>query len=126
MPAFFSGISFWSLILLSAGICFLVGEIFHPGFGLPGILGILALGLDILISARTFAQGLLMTAIAAVIVLVIFLIGTSLIGRGRLPKKLVLREENGSEEGFVSGDGDGAVPGQPGKALTVLRPAGIA
>ena len=126
MPAFFSGISFWSLILLIAGVGFLVGEIFHPGFGLPGILGILALGLDILISARTFAQGLLMTAIAAVLVLVIFLIGASLFSAGKLPKKLVLQDENGSVEGFVSGDGEGAKEGDAGRALTVLRPSGIA
>ena len=126
MPEFFSGISLWSLILLIAGIGFLVGEIFHPGFGLPGILGLLALALDILISARTLAQGLLMTAIAAVIVLVIFLIGASLINTGKLPKKLVLQDENGSGEGFISGDGEGAQPGQTGRAVTVLRPAGIA
>ena len=126
MPEFFSGISLWSLILLIAGIGFLVGEIFHPGFGLPGILGLLALALDILISARTLAQGLLMTAVAAVIVLVIFLIGASLINTGKLPKKLVLQDENGSGEGFVSGDGEGAQPGQTGRAVTVLRPAGIA
>lgn len=126
MPAFFSGISLWSLGLLIAGIGFLIGEIFHPGFGLPGILGLVCLGLDILISAQTLAQGLLMTAIAAVIVLVIFLIGASMISAGKLPKKLVLRDENGSVEGFVSGDGDGAAPGQTGRAVTVLRPAGIA
>ena len=126
MPAFFSGISLWSLVLLVAGIGFLIGEIFHPGFGLPGVLGLVCLGLDILISAQTLAQGLLMTAIAAVIVLVIFLIGASLISRGKLPKKLVLSDENGSVEGFVSGDGDGALPGQTGMAMTVLRPAGIA
>ncbi len=125
MPVFFSGISLWSLILLILGIGFLVAEIFHPGFGLPGILGLLALGLDILISARTFAQGLLMTAIAAAIVLVVFLVGATLIDHGRLPRKLVLREENGSEEDFVSG-GSPAKPGQTGRALTLLRPAGIA
>lgn len=126
MPEFFSGISLWSLVLLVAGIGFLIGEIFHPGFGLPGVLGLVCLGLDILISAQTLAQGLLMTAIAAVIILVVFLIGASLFSRGRLPKKLVLSEENGSVEGFVSGDGDGAAPGQTGRAATVLRPAGIA
>ena len=126
MPAFFSGISLWSLGLLIAGIGFLIGEIFHPGFGLPGILGLVCLGLDILISAQTLAQGLLMTAIAAVIVLVVFLIGASFISRGKLPKNLVLSVENGSVEGFVSGDGDGAAPGQTGRAVTVLRPAGIA
>ena len=126
MPEFFSGISLWSLVLLVAGIGFLIGEIFHPGFGLPGVLGLVCLGLDILISAQTLAQGLLMTAIAAVIVLVVFLIGAGCISRGKLPKKLVLSDENGTVEGFVSGDGDGAAPGQTGRAATVLRPAGIA
>ena len=38
----------------------------------------------------------------------------------------MLSDENGSVEGFVSGDGDGAAPGQTGRAATVLRPAGIA
>ena len=126
MPEFFSGISLWSLVLLVAGIGFLIGEIFHPGFGLPGVLGLVCLGLDILISAQTLAQGLLMTAVAAVIVLVVFLIGASCISRGKKKKKLVLSDENGSVEGFVSGDGDGAAPGQTGRAATVLRPAGIA
>ena len=125
MPLFFSGISVWSLVLLLAALGFLTAEIFHPGFGLPGVLGIVCLALDILISAKTFAQGLLMTAIAAVIVLAAFLIGAALMNRGKLPKMLVLREENGSEEGFVSGE-SGAVPGDTGRALTVLRPAGIA
>ncbi len=125
MPVFFSGISLWSLILLIAGIGFLVAEIFHPGFGLPGILGLVALGLDILISARTFAQGLLMTAIAAVVVLVIFLVGATLIDHGKLPRKLVLQDENGAEEGFVSSE-SGVEAGQTGRAVTVLRPAGIA
>lgn len=126
MPEFFSGISLWSLVLLIAGVGFLIGEIFHPGFGLPGILGLLALGLDILISARTVAQGLLMAAIAAVIVLVIFLVGASLFNKGKLPRKLVLQDENGAGEGFVSSGGEGALPGQSGRAVTVLRPAGIA
>ena len=125
MPLLFSGISIWSLILLVMGIGFLVAEIFHPGFGLPGVLGIVCLGLDILVSAKTFAQGLLMTAIAAVIVLVILAVGASLISHGKLPKKLVLREENGAEEGFVSAE-NGAEVGDVGRAATVLRPAGIA
>ena len=126
MPLFFSGISLWSLVLLLAALGFLAAEVFHPGFGAPGVLGIACLVLDILISAKTLAQGLLMTAIAALIVLAVFLIGAALISRGKLlPKRLVLREENGSEEGFVSSE-SGAAAGQIGRALTVLRPAGIA
>ena len=126
MPAFFSGISLWSLVLLLAALGFLAAEVFHPGFGVPGVLGIACLVLDILISARTLAQGLLMTAIAAVILLAVFIIGATLISRGKLlPKKLVLREENGSEDGFVSSE-SGVQVGETGRALSVLRPAGVA
>ena len=126
MPVFFSGISIWSLVLLIAGIGFLTAEIFHPGFGLPGILGILALAMDILISARTLAQGLLFTAIAALIVLAVLVAGAVLISKGKLPGKLVLRDSNGSGEGFVSSGDAGVSAGQTGRAVTVLRPAGIA
>ena len=43
MPAFFSGISLWSLALLLAALGFLAAEVFHPGFGVPGVLGIACL-----------------------------------------------------------------------------------
>ncbi len=126
MSLFFSGISLWSLGLLILGLAFLAAEIIHPGFGLPGILGILCLALDILISARTLAQGLWMTALAAVIVFLFLLLGATLVSRGKLPKWLVLREENSTEAGFVSAGSAAVTPGAVGTAATVLRPAGIA
>ncbi len=126
MPLFFSGISLWSLGLLILGLAFLAAEVLHPGFGLPGILGIVCLALDILISARTLAQGLWMTALAAVLVFLALVLGATLASRGKLPRKLILREENGAEEGFVSALGAPVEPGAAGRAVTVLRPAGMA
>ena len=126
MPLFFSGISLWSLGLLILGLGFLAAEVLHPGFGLPGILGIVCLALDILISARTLAQGLWMTALAAVLVFLALVLGATLASRGKLPRKLILREENGAEEGFVSAGNAPVEPGTTGRAATVLRPAGIA
>ncbi len=126
MPLFFSGISLWSLGLLILGLAFLAAEVLHPGFGLPGILGIVCLALDILISARTLAQGLWMTALAAVLVFLALVLGATLASRGKLPRKLILREENGAEEGFVSAESAPVLPGALGRAATVLRPAGIA
>ena len=126
MPAFFTGITFWSLILLILGLIFLVAELFHPGFGAFGILGLVAFGLDILISSKTVAQGLLFTAIAALIVLVFLIIGARLIVKGKMPKKLVLTEENGGTEGFYAMEDYAALMGKTGIAVTVLRPSGIA
>ena len=126
MPLFFSGISIWSLALLVLGLGFLAAEMLHPGFGLPGILGILCLVLDILISAKTLSQGLWMTALAAVLILLCLVLGAALAERGKLPKRLVLREENGTEAGFVGAASAPVEPGELGTAATVLRPAGMA
>ncbi len=126
MPLFFSGISLWSLGLLILGLAFLAAEVLHPGFGLPGILGIVCLALDILISAKTLAQGLWMTALAALLVFLALVLGATLVSRGKLPRWLVLREENGAEAGFVSAESAPVEPGALGRAATVLRPAGMA
>ena len=126
MPLFFSGISLWSLGLLILGLGFLAAEVLHPGFGLPGVLGIVCLALDILISAKTLAQGLWMTALAALLVFLALALGATLVSRGKLPRWLVLREENGAEAGFVSTGSAPVAPGARGRAATVLRPAGMA
>lgn len=126
MPVFFGGVTFWSLILLLAGLGFLVAELFHPGFGAFGVLGIAALILDILISSRTLAQGLLFTALLAVLGLILFLAAARLMSRGKMPKPLVLREENGENEGFNSTRQESELAGQTGTAETPLHPAGIA
>lgn len=126
MPAFFTGITFWSLILLILGLIFLVAELFHPGFGAFGVLGFVAFGLDILISSKTVAQGLLFTAIAALLVLVFLIVGARLIVKGKMPKKLVLTEENGGTEGFYAMEDYAALMGKTGTSVTVLRPSGIA
>lgn len=126
MPAFFTGITFWSLILLVLGLCFFVAELFHPGFGCFGVLGLISFALDILISSRTLAQGMLFTALAALIVLLFLIIGARLISSGRMPKKLVLKESNGGTEGFYAMEDYAALMGKRGTAVTVLRPSGIA
>jgi len=123
---FFGGFSIWSVILLVAALALFAAELVHPGFGLPGVLGILALVLDILISSRTLAQGLILTAIAAVLVLAVVILGATLFSKGRLPKKLVLSDELNAEAGFSGTGGSEAEEGETGKAVTVLRPAGIA
>ena len=126
MPAFFVGVSFWSLILLVLGLAFFTAELFHPGFGAFGVMGLIAFALDILISSQTLRQGLLFTALTAVIVLAFLVLGARLITKGKMPKKLVLREENGAAEGFNAAEAAENLLGRSGTAVTVLRPAGIA
>lgn len=125
MPVFLEGVGILSLLLLAGGLVLLTVELFHPGFGAAGGLGILLLAVDIVITAKTLQQGLILTAAAAVIVLLFLLLGARLMSRGKLPGKLILHEENGEAEGFRSSRDPEELVGKQGIAVTVLRPAGI-
>lgn len=113
----------WTLILLALALFLFVLEILSPGFGLPGVAGILLLAADVLITARTLQEALIYGLIAGVIVLIFLVIGARLISKGRLPKSLILHE---GEEEYRSSEDMSALLGAMGKALTVLRPAGLA
>ena len=113
----------WSLILLVFALLLFVLEIMNPGFGLPGIAGIVLLAADVLITARTLQEALIYGLIAAVIVLIFLIIGARLVSRGKLPRSLILQE---GEEDYRSSEDLSALVGATGKAVTVLRPAGMA
>ena len=113
----------WSLILLVFALLLFVLEIMNPGFGLPGIAGIVLLVVDVLITARTVQEALIYGLIAAVIVLIFLIIGARLVSRGKMPKSLILDQEEGE---YRSSDDLSALVGTTGKTLTVLRPAGLA
>ena len=113
----------WTLILLAMALILFVLEILSPGFGLPGIAGIVLLVVDVLISAHTLQEALIYGLIAAVIVLIFLIIGARLISRGRLPKRLILDQ---AEDEYRSSEDESALVGAVGKTITVLRPAGLA
>jgi membrane-bound ClpP family serine protease len=119
-----SNITVWSVVLLVAGIVLLAIELHLPGFGIFGFLGILALVVDVLITAKTFVQGLTMTAILFVIVALLMAVMASYASKGRLPKGLMLKESTSAELGFSGVEDMKYLIGKTGTTVTVLRPVG--
>ena len=113
----------WTLILLVCALGLFILEILNPGFGLPGIAGILLLAADVYITARTTQEALILGLIAAVIVLLFLVFGARLISKGKLPRSLILDQ---AEEEYRSSEDLSALLGTSGRTLTVLRPAGMA
>ena len=113
----------WTLILLVCALGLFVVEILNPGFGLPGIAGIVLLAADVYITARTVQEAMILGLIAALIVLIFLVFGARLISKGKLPKSLILDQ---AEEDYRSSEDLSALLGTTGKTLTVLRPAGMA
>jgi membrane-bound serine protease (ClpP class) len=128
----------WEIVLFGIGLLLIAAEIFViPGFGLAGIGGItltlVALGAALLPNVgfdfpgtEGLARALGTLAMAMVLTV---LLGFSL--SKRLPQnnrfqRLVLGDELGAATGYTSAATDSALLGLRGRALTPLRPAGVA
>jgi len=125
IPGLFGELSVLSVILLVAGISLLIIEMFVPGFGFIGITGIVLLIIDVFITANTFQEGLLLTLVLLLLVGIFAVIFFTLMSKGKLPSKLILRDSTNRSGGF-SGVADlSRLNGKSGVALTELRPAGV-
>jgi membrane-bound serine protease (ClpP class) len=120
--------------LVAGGVLLLLLEVFVlPGFGIAGVLGILALlaGLVMaLIGAGATGgaalQALFQVMVSAVLAIVLGIIFVRFLGRRSQGRSLVLRTGLAGETTDLSGPARPGLLGQSGQALTPLRPAGIA
>lgn len=116
-------------------ICFLLGlglltvEVFMPGFGLPGISGII---LEIVAIVLTYLwHGGLAALGATLIILAIVGIAVSLalrsVNNGKLAKsQFVLNDTESAAEGYTATKDMEVFLGKEGTTTTVLRPTGMA
>jgi len=122
-------------IYLLIGICFVAGialltvEVFLPGFGLPGISGVILCGLSIGITWANFG-GLAALGIT-IVVLAVVAIAVSIALRsaagGRLSKSgVILKDTESQEAGYLASEDLNVFMGREGLTTTVLRPTGIA
>jgi membrane-bound serine protease (ClpP class) len=130
--------SILDIILFVAGIILLLLEIFViPGFGVTGILGIICIIASLFLALIgggnlpfwdtnqiSIAIIQLASALAAALVLLIFL--ARFLPKSTIFNRLVLSHEENSDKGFVSSKPLSELIGKEGKALTTLRPAGMA
>ena len=111
------------------GLVLLIVEVFMPGFGLPGITGIV---LEMVCIALTyFAHGSMAALGVTLIILAVIAIAISLAlrsaNKGRLSKSaVILTETESAEEGYVASRDMDVFLGKIGQTTTVLRPAGMA
>lgn len=119
-------ISVWSIVIFIAGVVLMILEIFHPGFGALGISGIVCFVITIVITADTLAEGFFLAAIMFVLVALMVVISAALFSRGHMPKMLVLTDATSADSGFSGVEDMQYLLGKTGKAITDLRPVGMA
>ena len=121
-----------SSITFLGGLCFILGflfvlvEMFHPGFGFPGVLGGILLFAGVGLTAKTFAELLGMLIIIVVILCIALTMVLKSATKGKLSRILVLHEAQKKETGYVGSNDLQNFLGSEGITTTILRPAGSA
>lgn len=113
------------ILCLITGVGLLVLEVFMPGFGLPGISGLVLLSAGIVITWRTYGAvtGLAVTLIALALAGISISVSIKSAASGKLSKSaLILNEVTQS----VDHEETEALLGKEGVTATVLNPVGIA
>lgn len=117
-----------SMLVFLLGIIALVLEIFIlPGFGVAGVTGIILIGWGILLLAVDFTQATTALVLALLATLAVFILGLRLFRRYNLWQRMTLKTKQYKEAGYVAPQLDLVMhTGKTGKALTTLRPSGVA
>lgn len=111
--------------LFIIGLFLLLLEIFViPGFGITGILGIIAVSASILLVFGDFRLAVMSLVIALSVSIAALILLWRRLGRTRFWQRLVLSQTGSKEEGYQAGDNYPDLLGQRGRTLTPLRPAG--
>jgi membrane-bound serine protease (ClpP class) len=120
-------------LLFIAGVALVVVEIFFvPGLGVPGVLGLvfviaalvlalIGIPLDVSFETGVLANAMTRVLLSLLGAFVLALVVMRLFSQTAMGRALVLQD---AETGFLSAPSASDLIGQPGEALTDLRPAG--
>ncbi|MDP4179219.1 MAG: NfeD family protein [Bacillota bacterium] len=117
------------VICFVLGFLFVIIEMFHPGFGAPGIIGGILLVLGVIfvgiLTSSLFIVLIFIVAIIAVLGIMLTIVLQSA-AKGRLSKILILKDTQKKEAGYIGTDDLKYFMDKEGVSLTILRPTGIA
>lgn len=112
------------IVLLIAGFILIGIELSMPGFGFPGISGILSIIIGIVLMAETVSDGIVMAIVSIIIVCIMLAVAMTIFSSKKMKAPIVLDEDVKGEHGFLNSSDLEYLIGKEGTASTDLRPAG--
>ena len=113
------------ILCLVFGVAMLVVEVFMPGFGLPGISGLILVATGVIITWRTYGAvaGLAVTVIALALAGISISISVKSAASGKMSRSALFLSDVSQT---VEHEENAALLGKEGITATVLNPVGIA
>ncbi|MDE6606703.1 MAG: serine protease [Lachnospiraceae bacterium] len=112
------------IALIVIGFILIGIEMIIPGFGAPGIAGIICMIVGLFLTADTIEEGIIILLIVLALLTVMLVIILRLLAKGKLKSPIILKDEISTESGFISSNDLKYLLGKKGTAATDLRPAG--
>ncbi len=123
----FESINILSVVLFAVGMVLMLIELFAPGFGIFGGLGLVSLLLCIVFQAKNLTEALILILVIGGVVIILALIAARSFRRGLLYRSsIVLKNAADREEGYIANEDKSRFAGKTGISLTPLRPSGTA
>lgn len=121
-----AGMASWiALLLFLLGLILCAIEIFVPGFGIFGILGLASIVGSIFLTTPDIATAIQYSAIVLAIAVILTPILVKILSKRKFFDKLMVKEQLTTEKGYTARNQSlNERVGAEGTALTVLRPAG--
>lgn len=126
----------WEILIFIIGLALLLIEIFYiPGFGFVGVIGILMMIGSIffgllsdfpIVTGDDISAAIIQLAFSIVLGIISIVILSKFLPKTTVWNRLILSQEEKIQEGFSSNPDLSFLLGKMGKAVTQLRPAGIA
>lgn len=112
------------ILVLIAGFILVGIEMVVPGFGLPGISGIICLVSGVLMTAKTLEAGIVMVIVIIVLLGIMLAVIMTLLGSKKIKAPIVLNDDVKGEHGFLNTNDLEYLVGKAGVAVTDLHPGG--
>lgn len=113
------------IVLLIAGFILVGIEMVLPGFSVPGISGIICLIAGVFVLADSIMEAAIITIAVLAVLGILMAVILNLLSRGKIKTPIVLEEEQGKTEGYLSSNDLNYLLGRQGMAATDLRPTGV-
>ena len=115
------------IAMIVFGVILVIVEMFIPGFGVPGTLGIILLIAGIGLQAKSLMEAILLVIIVLAVLGVALAFALHSATKGIISRTpLILKARLNREQGFRSTEDMEVFLGKVGRTLTTLRPTGSA
>lgn len=111
--------------LFMIGVLLIIFELYTPGFGFFAVAGVIFVFASIILALGGGQQAITVLAISLVVAVGIFAAILKRLPSNHFWSKVVLRDTEASQAGFVSGQSYDSLLGQEAITVTPLRPAGV-